>query len=226
MIIRALKLLGGLIVGLAAGLVWFSLTPLPAALFGFALPIVTTVAVWLVTRRRPLAAVPAPIADGEAEEPATADDHSAEHGIAAALRSRLSEQTVLKPAEVQPALSPQMPTFQPVDKLKARMRWSVIILVGLIASLFGWSYLSSMALDDRILMRLMQSNAERLFGEHYIVDSISFPNGTSSFEYPVAVVVTDKETAKKDLFAMRVRGDCDEGCMIGIDPADAFRVRR
>lgn len=218
--------MGGLIGGLAAGVVWFSLTPLPAALFGFALPIIATVAVWLVTRRRPLAAVPAPMVDAEAEEPAISEDHPGEQGVAAALRSRLTEQTVLKAAEVQPALAPQTPAFQPIDKLKARMRWSVIILVGLIASFFGWSYLSSRALDDRILMGLMQSNAERLFGEHYIVESISFPSGTSSFEYPVAVVVTDKETAQKDLFAMRVRGDCDEGCMIGIDPADAFRVRR
>ena len=124
--------------------------------------------------------------------------------------------------EVKPLPSPAQLT---VGQRKARMWMSVTGLVAFIGAIFGWSYYSSEQSKAEDLTYALEAKAQEMIGNEYVVEGISFPTGTSAYEYPVSVKVTRVEGNAPDLFTLFIRGDCSTVCNIRMDPRDVFRFR-
>jgi hypothetical protein len=111
-----------------------------------------------------------------------------------------------------------------VKQLQRRMWSSVAAFILVVLGIFAWSYLSVEGKKTVRITDTIRADAERRLGDTYRIDEVLFPSGTGNYEYLASIMLTHKVTGAHDMATFTIRGDCDKGCAVGIDPRDAIRL--
>lgn len=186
---------GGLVVAFSL----IALSP-STAFLGLLMPFVALLVAWFFDRRR--------------HKPKTLVERDGE-GV-----SKIDPPVASVPAEPKPSLG----LADEINRGKQRLWASAAALVVVIAGICAWAYIDQEQNRADLIHALLEMRAQEILGADYTVRRVEFPAGTQAYDYPVAVRVVETRTGDNDLFTLLVRGDCNSGCRIGLDPKDALRL--